>query len=193
MHGEVDILLNTVNVNSQSGCCGGCWLQKSFWLCLTCYSTAQVKFSIWNARVSFIVADRLPNWSNSILGSKRSALNCTVLNVTCGIPQGSVLGPKLLALYNNDLQSAVPSGTVFVYADDTTVYCIGDIVDNTVTSLNKALSELNSWCLESFITPTQQSAKLCYWWKKSAHRAAKFSNYWRGSDRVGEAHSAFGC
>ena len=33
------------------------------------------------------------------------------------------------------------------------VYCIGDTVDNTVTSLNKALSELNSLCLENSLTP----------------------------------------
>ena len=40
-----------------------------------------------------------------------------------------------------------------MYADDTTVYCIGDTVDNTVTSLNKALSELNNWCLVNSLTP----------------------------------------
>ena len=77
----------------------------------------------------------------------------TVLNVTCGIRQGSVLGPMLFALYTNDLPSAVTSGSIFMYADDTTVYCIGDIVDNTVTSLNTALSELNCWCLENSLTP----------------------------------------
>ena len=33
-------------------------------------------FSIWSSRFSSIMADRLPNWSNSILGSKRPALNC---------------------------------------------------------------------------------------------------------------------
>ena len=77
----------------------------------------------------------------------------TVLNVTCGIPPGSELGPTLFALYTNDLPSAVTSASIFMYADDTTVYCIGDTVDNTVTSLNRALSELNSWCLENSLTP----------------------------------------
>ena len=86
----------------------------------------------------------------------------TVLNVTCGIPQGSALGPTLFALYTNDLPSAVTSGSVFMYADDTTVYCIGDTVDNTVTSLNNALSELNGWCIQNSLTPyTHQSEKLC--------------------------------
>ena len=73
-------------------------------------------------------------------------------NVTYGIPQGSVLGATLFALYTNDLRSAVNSGSIFMYADDT-VYCIGNTVDNNVTSLNRALSELNSWRLENPLTP----------------------------------------
>ena len=32
---------------------------------------------------------------------------------------------------------------IMLYADDTTVYCVGDNVDNAVTSLNVALSDLN--------------------------------------------------
>ena len=77
----------------------------------------------------------------------------TVLNVTCRIPQRSVLGPMLFALYTNDLPSAVTSGSIFMYADDTTVSCIADTANNTVTSLNKALSELNSWFQENSLTP----------------------------------------
>ena len=40
-----------------------------------------------------------------------------------------------------------------MHAYDTTVYSIGETADNTVTSLNKALSELNSWCIENSSTP----------------------------------------
>ena len=56
-----------------------------------------------------------------------------VAKVNCGIPQGSVLGPTLFTLYTNDLPTAVHSGTTLMYADDTTLYCSGDTVDDAVT------------------------------------------------------------
>jgi hypothetical protein len=42
---------------------------------------------------------------------------------TCGVPQGSVLGPILLNVYVNSLCMAIqdPSATVISYADDTTI------------------------------------------------------------------------
>ena len=108
----------------------------------------------------------------------------TVLNVTYGIPQGSVLGATLFALYTNDLPSAVNCGSIFMYVDDT-VYCIGDTVDNNVTSLNRALSGLNSWCLENSLTPHSAKCEamlLMRWWE----------NYWTGRDRVGKTYSSSG-
>jgi len=51
------------------------------------------------------------------------------LNVTCDIPQGSVLGPCLFSLYTNEMPEAVTSGNLYLYADDTTLYCIGSTVD----------------------------------------------------------------
>lgn len=51
-----------------------------------------------------------------------NGLHSTVLNVTCGIPRGSVLGPQLFTLYTNDQPSAGASGSVFMYADDTTIF-----------------------------------------------------------------------
>ena len=68
-----------------------------------------------------------------------------------------------------------------------------DPVDNTVTSWNRALSELNSWCLENSLTPHSAECEATLATdQKIAHRAAIFCDYWRGSDRMGETHSSFG-
>ena len=37
-------------------------------------------------------------------------------NITCGVPQGSILGPLLFLIYVNDMRQAVKSN-LFLYAD----------------------------------------------------------------------------
>ena len=45
------------------------------------------------------------------------------LNVSTGVPQGSVLGPLLLLKYINELDQAVLKSCVFVFADDRNTSC----------------------------------------------------------------------
>ena len=39
------------------------------------------------------------------------------------------------------------AGSVYMYADDTTVFCLGHMADEAIANLNKALQELYTWCL----------------------------------------------
>ena len=65
------------------------------------------------------------------------------LQVTSGIPQGSVLGPLLFLVYINDLPDKINS-TVYMYADDTKLYReIKTIEDNE--KLQDDLDELKKW------------------------------------------------
>ena len=68
-----------------------------------------------------------------------------ITDITCGVPQGSVLGPLLFLLYINDINNVVPSGIVKLFADDTNVFIHGR--DSTVVAkdANYYLQRLNEW------------------------------------------------
>ena len=69
-------------------------------------------------------------------------------HVRCGVPQGSLLGLKLYSLHVNDLPSAITQDEIYLFADDTTLYCTGNDLESIVDTLNNILNEIHSWCIQ---------------------------------------------
>ena len=64
-----------------------------------------------------------------------------------------MLGPTLITLYSNDLPGTITNGTVYMYEDDTTIFCIDQTADKVTEQLNKALEELNNWNHRNSLVP----------------------------------------
>ena len=68
-----------------------------------------------------------------------------VENITCGVPQGSVLGPILFIIYTNDLPMSLNKSKCILFADDTTIYIAGLNINELMDSMNNDLTILDDW------------------------------------------------
>ena len=74
-----------------------------------------------------LVKDYLTNRIQIVQNGKNRS---SELNLTCGVPQGSVLGPLLFLLYINDLTEVIRESEIVLFADDTTIYTSGPLNSN---------------------------------------------------------------
>ena len=67
------------------------------------------------------------------------------LGITCGVPQGSVLGPLLFLLFINDLPNASKHLKFYLFADDTNLYYDSETLDDVIKRVNKGLKHVKRW------------------------------------------------
>ena len=80
------------------------------------------------------------------------AINSTSYGVPYGVPQGSVLGPKLFKIFVNDLPDRLENGELLMFADDTTAFFIGDNVEAVIEGLNQITKVIHMWCIDNKLT-----------------------------------------
>ena len=65
--------------------------------------------------------------------------------VTCGVPQGSLIGPLLFLIYINDLPNCLTKALPRMYADDTSVSIAASSLPELELALNAELANLREW------------------------------------------------
>ena len=66
-------------------------------------------------------------------------------NVTCGVPQGSILGPLLFLIYINDLANVSQLLNVIMFADDTTLFINDKCLNYLENTVNVEITKISEW------------------------------------------------
>lgn len=100
-----------------------------------------------------LVSSNAVRWFTSYLSDRQQLVDISGVHsgqapVTCGVPQGSILGPLLFLIYVNDM-SAVVKSKLLLYADDSGILVSGKDTSQIESILSSELEQVSEWLIDN--------------------------------------------
>ena len=105
------------------------------------------------------------DWFESYLKSRQQIVKIgdtlsEKIQIVCGVPQSSILGPILFLLYINDIKNSSKILKFFLYADDTSTLLISKSIQELESIYNKELPYVTDWLNANKLTLTVEKLNL---------------------------------
>uniref|UniRef100_A0A8C6T7P7 Reverse transcriptase domain-containing protein n=1 Tax=Neogobius melanostomus TaxID=47308 RepID=A0A8C6T7P7_9GOBI len=104
-------------------------------------------------------------WVTSYLKNRKQCVKIgdyqsSCQEIVCGLPQGSILGPKLFNMYINDICKTSQVLKFILFADDTNIFASGDDLQQLCRIVNLELKSVNKWFKQNKLSLNLSKSKM---------------------------------
>ena len=123
-------------------------------------------------------------WFKSYLSNRKQFIsyaqnkNSEIMQIKCGVPQGSILGPLLFLIYVNDLHLSSNLLQPIMFADDTNLFYSHKDRKTLFKTVNEELVKINNWFRANKLSLNADKTKYTFFHKlaSSDHIPLKLPN-----------------